>query len=163
MGDYARDEAARRAGVERAYLDRLVQLDIITPVATDWLTAGDLRRVQLAQTLETAGIPLETQAGALKRGLGSLAFMDSPVYERFAALADETFEDLSRRTGVPLNLLMLIREMAGGAVPDPTDRVREDELAVVPWIELELRMGFRPVSVERVALFDNKQRFASHM
>ena len=149
MGDYGRDEAAVRSGVDGAYIDQLIELSIISPDANDRLTAGDIRRVQLAQTLETAGIPLETQAAALKGGLGSLAFMDSPVYERFASLADETFEDLGRRTGVPLNLLMLIREMAGGAVPDPTDRVREDELAVVPWIELELRMGFRPVSVER--------------
>jgi hypothetical protein len=27
--------------------------------------------------------------------------------------------------------------------------VREDELAVVPFIEIELAMGFRPVSIER--------------
>ena len=99
----------------------------------------------------------------MKSGMGSLSFMDSPVYERFAALTNETFEDLSGRTGVPLNLLMLIREATGGAVPNPTDRVREDELAVVPWIETELRMGFRPVSVERTlrVLGDSMRRVAT--
>ena len=117
----------------------------------------------MAQSLENAGISLENQAAGLKSGLGNLGFMDSPVYERFAALSDETFDDLSRRTGTPLNLLMLIREAAGGAVPNPTDRVREDELAVVPWIQAELGMGFRPVSVERTlrVLGDAMRRVAT--
>ena len=34
---------------------------------------------------------------------------------------------------------MLIREATGGATPGPHDRVREDELAVVPFIEIEPR------------------------
>jgi class 3 adenylate cyclase len=75
--------------------------------------------------------------------------MDAPTYERFAALSDETFEGLSKRTGLPLDLLMLIREAAGGAMPVSDDRVREDELAVVPLIEAGLAMGFRPISIAR--------------
>ena len=149
MGKYTRAEAADRAGVGEGYVDRLIDLDILVPDSEGRLSSGDTRRIQMAQSLETAGISLDSQAAAIKGGLGSLSFMDSPVYERFAALSKETFEDLSTRTGLPLNLLMLIREAAGGAVPNPSDRVREDELAVVPWIQAELRMGFRPVSVER--------------
>jgi adenylate cyclase len=89
--------------------------------------------------------------------------MDAPSYERFATLSDETFEGLSRRTGLPLNLLMLIREATGGATPGPNDRVREDELAVVPFIEIELAMGFRPVSIERTlrVLCDSLRRAAA--
>jgi adenylate cyclase len=89
--------------------------------------------------------------------------MDGQTYERFATFSDETFEGLSRRTGMPLNLLMLIREAIGGATPAPNDRVREDELAVVPFIEIELVMGFRPVSIERTlrVLADSLRRAAA--
>jgi adenylate cyclase len=163
VAEYSRAEAADRAGVGLAFVDRLIELGILTPDVDDRLTNGDTRRIQMAQSLENAGITLESQAAGIKGGLGSLSFMDSPVYERFAALADDTFEDLSVRTGVPLNLLMLIREAAGGAVPNPSDRVREDELAVVPWIQTELGMGFRPVSVERTlrVLGDSMRRVAT--
>jgi adenylate cyclase len=149
MTDYSRAEVAKRAGVEPGYIDRLIELGIITPDATDHLTKGDVRRAQMAQTLETAGISPESLASGMKDGHLSLAFMDSPSYDRFATLGEETFEGLSERTGLPLQLLMLIREATGGAVPNPDDRVREDELAVVPLIEMELAMGFRPVSVAR--------------
>jgi adenylate cyclase len=97
----------------------------------------------MAQTLEYAGIGLESLAASVKGGDGDLGFMDAPSYERFATLSDETFEGLSRRTGLPLSLLLLIREATGGAAAGPDDRVREDELAVVPFIEVELAMGFR--------------------
>ena len=103
----------------------------------------------MAQTLEDAGIAPEALAASIRDGSQSLGFMDAPTYERFATLSDETFEGLSDRTDLPLELLMLIREAAGGAMPNSRDRVREDELAVVPLIEAGLAMGFRPSSIAR--------------
>jgi class 3 adenylate cyclase len=163
VAGYSIAEAADKSGVDPSYVDRLCELGILTPDGDSRLSTGDIRRIQMAQSLDDAGISLESQAAGMKSGLGDLGFLDSPVYERFAALSDETFEDLSGRTGMPLNLLMLIREAAGGAVPSPTDRVREDELAVVPWIQTELGMGFRPVSVERTlrVLGDAMRRVAT--
>ena len=149
MAQYSRAEAADRAGVAMGYLDQLIELAIITPDGDDRLTRGDVRRAQMAQTLEQAGIKPEELAAGLRDGHLSLSFMDSSAYERFATLSDETFEHVSERTGIPLNLVMLIREATGGAMPNPDDQVREDELAVVPFIQLELAMGFRPVSIER--------------
>ena len=149
MADYARAEAATRAGVESAYLDRLINLELITPHADGRLRRTDIRKAQTLRTLEDAGIPPERVA----EGLGplglSLAFLESPVYERFAAFGDDTFRTLSQRTGLPLELLMVIREAAGGAVPGPDDRVREDEVLVVPYIRIGLAMGYTPRSIER--------------
>jgi adenylate cyclase len=149
MPEYSRAEAANRAGVDPAYVDRLIELGIIAPDASDQLTKGDVRRVQMAQTLEKAGITLAGVAAGIRDGSLSLAFMDAPAYDRFATLSDETFESLSERTGLPLDLLMLIREATGAGVPAPDDRLREDELAVVPVIEAGLAVGFRPVSIAR--------------
>lgn len=163
MGEYSRADAAKRSGVDRPYIDRLIELGIISPDSRGHLTKGDVRRIQMAQTLQNAGIPLESLAASIDSGHGDLGFMDAPTYERFATLSDETFEGLSRRTGLPLNLLMLIREATGGAAPTPDDRVREDELAVVPLIATQLAMGFRPVSIERTlrVLGDTLRRVAA--
>ena len=149
MAEYSRRDAANRSGVDASYIDRLVELGIIIPDATDQLTKGDVRRAQMAQALESAGIAPEALAASIRDGSQSLGFMDAPTYERFATLSDETFEGLSDRTGLPLELLMLIREAAGGAMPSSSDRVREDELAVVPLVEAGLSIGFRPSSIAR--------------
>ena len=57
---------------------------------------------------------------------------------------------MSDRTGIPLELLTVIREAIGMAEPSPDDRLREDEMAIVPFIELQLAEGFRPAAIERL-------------
>ena len=147
---YAREDAAERAGVEPSYLVRLVDLGILAPEEPDRFSQGDVRRVLMAKSLEDAGIPLDGVAAAIQRGALSLDFLDAASYERFAALAPETFRQVSDRTGIPLELLMVIREAIGMAQPSPDDRLREDEMAIVPFIELQVAEGFRPVAIERL-------------
>jgi adenylate cyclase len=147
---YSREDAAARAGVEPPALDRLLDLGILAPHERDRFSPGDVRRVLLASSLERAGIPLEEVGAAMQRGALSLDFLDGAAYERFAALAPETFRQVSDRTGIPLDLLMVIREAIGMAQPSPDDRLREDEMAIVPFIELQIAEGFRPSAIERL-------------
>jgi len=147
---YTREEAAERAGVEPGYLVRLVDLGLLAPTEPDRFSPGDVRRVLMAKSLEGAGIPLEGVAAAIQRGALSLAFLDAASYERFAALTTETFQQVSDRTGIPLELLTVIREAIGMAEPSPGDRLREDEVAVLPFVELQLAEGFRPIAIERL-------------
>jgi class 3 adenylate cyclase len=151
---YSRDEAAERAGVEPGYFVQLVDLGLLTPAEPDRFSPGDVRRAQMAKSLEGAGIPLDAVAAAIQRGAVSLDFLDAASYERFAALAPETFRQVSDRTGIPLELLTVVREAIGMAEPSPDDRLREDELAVVPFIELQLAEGFRPIAIERLLRVD---------
>jgi len=109
-----------------------------------------VRRVLMAKSLEDAGIPLDGVAAAIRRGALSLDFLDGASYERFTALAPETFRQVSDRTGIPLELLTAIREAIGMAPPSPDDRLREDEMAIVPFIELQVAEGFRPAAIERL-------------
>jgi len=97
----------------------------------------DPRVVEMGpRSLDDAGIPLDDVAAAIEHGALSLDFVDATGFERFAALTDETFRQLSERIGIPLKLLMVIREAIGMALPSPDDRLREDEMGIVPFIEL---------------------------
>jgi adenylate cyclase len=128
----------------------LVEAGILKPDADDRLTSGDVRRAALVSSFETAGMPLDGLSTLIRSGQMSLDFMDNPEYERFAALSDLTFRELSERSSVPVELLMVIREAVGSAQPQPDDRVREDELLIAPFIEAQLKAGFRPGAIERL-------------
>src|SRR5687767_14025129 len=88
-------------------------------------------------------------AAAVRDGARSFSFLDTTAFDRFAGVSATTFQELSERTGIPLELLKVLREAVGFAEPAPEDRVREDELLVVPVIELQLSAGVRPVVIER--------------
>jgi class 3 adenylate cyclase len=147
---YTRENAAKRAGVEPSYLVRLMDLGILAPADPDRFSPGDVRRALMANSLEGAGIPLEGVAAGIQSGALSLSFLDATSYERFAALAAETFQQVADRTGIPLELLMVVREAIGMAQPSPDDRLREDEMAIVPFVELQLDEGFRAPAIERL-------------
>jgi adenylate cyclase len=147
---YTRANAAERAGVEPSYLVRLVDLGILAPADPDRFSPGDVRRALMANSLEGAGIPLEGVAAGIQSGALSLSFLDAASYERFAALGSETFRQVSDRTGIPLELLMVVREALGMAQPSPDDRLRDDEMAIVAFIELQLAEGFRVPAIERL-------------
>ena len=150
MTSFAGKDVAERAGVERSYLDRLVDLGILAPGEPDCFSAGDVRRVLMARSLEQAGIPLDAIAEAIRHGALTFGFFDAVGFERLAPLAAETFQEVSERTGIPLELLTVVREAIGMAEPSPGDRLREDEMAIVPFIELQLSEGFRPAAIERL-------------
>jgi adenylate cyclase len=149
VSGYSRQEVAQRAGVDPDYVDRLVELGILTPGAGDAFSPGDALRARWVQSLERAGVPLDGMAAAVRDGALSFSFMDVPAFDQFAGLSGTTFQELSARTGIPLELLMVVREAVGFAEPRPEDYVHDNELSVVPAIELQLSKGFRPVVIER--------------
>jgi adenylate cyclase len=149
VSDHSREELARKAGVDTDYVDRLVELGILRPGPGDAFSSGDVLRARWVEGLERAGVPLDGMAAAVREGALSFSFMDVTAFDRFAGLTDTTFHQLSARTGIPMDLLKVVREAVGFAEPRPEDLVREDELLVVPAIELQLSMGFRPAVIER--------------
>ena len=149
MSGYTRQEVAQRAGVDPDYVDRLVELGILTPGAGDAFAPGDVLRARWLQSLERAGVPLEGLASAVRDGVLSFSFLDVAAYDRFAGLSATTFQQLSAQTGIPLELLMVVREAVGFAEPHPEDTLHHNELSIVPLLQLQLSKGFRPVVIER--------------
>ena len=149
METYIREDAAERAGVNVAALDALVDLAIVKPDAEGRFTEGDVRRIGVAYRLEAGGIPLDLLAEAVRSGDLTLDFMDDAAYSVFASYTGETFEALCARTGIPMSLLVAIREATGSAAPSPRDRIREDEMSIVPLLDYQLAHGYRPMTLER--------------
>jgi adenylate cyclase len=149
VSGYTRQEVAQRAGVDLDYVDRLVEVGILTPGAGDAFSPGDVLRARWVQSLERAGVPLEGLAAAIRDGALSLSFLDVGAYDRFAGLSGTTFHQLSAQTGIPLELLLVVREAFGFAEPRPQDPVHDNELSVAALIQLQLSKGFRPMVIER--------------
>ena len=162
MGDFSRQQAAERAGVNVDDLSRLVDLGILEPGEGDRFSVGDVRRVALLQSFVAAGIPLEGLATDMREGNISLAWLDNRAFDTFASFTAMTFGELSAKTGVPVDLLMVIREAIGSALPTPEDRVRDDEMAIVPLIEAQVQSGFNHSTIERAlrAIGDSMRRVA---
>jgi adenylate cyclase len=149
VGEFTRQQAADRAGVRHEDLDRFVEVQLVTPDSDDRFTVGDIRKIGLIDSLVAGGIPLDGMAEAHRSGQMSLDFLDDPSYDHFSALSEVTFADLSAQTGIPVDLLLVIREAIGSAVAQPTDLVREIELGIVPTVEAQLAIGYPPDAVER--------------
>ena len=145
---WVRDLAAQ-AGVDPSYASALLELGILKREHDGSASPGAVRRVRMVRSLEQAGISLEELAAALRDGSLSFAFLDVPVFDRFASLTGTTFRELSATTSVPIDLLMVVREAIGFAQPTPDDLVRADEHLIVPAIEQHVARGLRSAVIER--------------
>ena len=142
-------EIAHRSGVDPSYVDKLVEFGIIEPGEDGLFAEADFRAVRIVHALDEAGLPLLGLGKAIRSGALSLGFTTNPSYARWASQSDITFQSLSEESGIPLDLLMVIREAAGSAPPQPGDRIREDELAIVPLVRFQCEQGFRLEVIER--------------
>jgi class 3 adenylate cyclase len=147
---YALAEAAQRSGLTVDELRRLIALGIVTPDARGRLSSGDVRRAALVMSLTAAGIPLEGLGVAVRGGQVSLAFLDAPAFDRFTQLSGETFGDVAERTGIPFEHLAFIREATGSVAPAPDDRMRDEELPLVAWVQSALGADFRPGAFQQM-------------
>jgi adenylate cyclase len=128
----------------------MVDLGIIIPGAEDRFLPGDVRRAELVGSLQAAGIALDDLGAAMRDGKVSLAFLDAPAFDRFSSLSNVTFAEMAERTGVPIELLMLIREAAGSVAPTPHSRMRDAELPTAAWFAAAVAANFRPAAMQQM-------------
>ncbi|MGH2631736.1 MAG: adenylate/guanylate cyclase domain-containing protein [Actinomycetota bacterium] len=145
---HSRRDFAPRAGMNLDDVDRLIEVGLLRAGPGDMFSEADVRRARWIRGLERSGVSLDDMAEAVRDGALSFEFLGSPAFDRFAGHSETTFRQLGERTGVPFELLAVVREAAGFAEPAPDDQVREHELAVVPAIELQLAAGFRSDVIE---------------
>jgi adenylate cyclase len=131
------------AGVTEAEVQRLVDLGILViRDGPDPFLATDAQKVRLATACEQAGLPLEGIAAAIRAGRLSFAFLEAAPFRRWAVRSAQTYRQVSQETGVPLELLGSFLEAIGFARMAPEEPIREDELEIVPLLQLGLSTGF---------------------
>jgi adenylate cyclase len=131
------------AGVTEAEVGRLVDLGIL--VARDGVgpfLETDVPKVRLATACEQAGLPMAGIAAAVRAGRLSFAFLEAAPYRQWAVRSGWTYRQVSQQTGVPLELLGSFLEAIGFARMAADELIREDELEVVPLLQLGLSSGF---------------------
>jgi adenylate cyclase len=80
-------------------------------------------------------------AAAIRAGRLSFAFLEAAPYRRWAVRSARTYRQVSQETGVPLEVLDSALESMGFARAAPDDPIREDELEIVPLLQLGLSSG----------------------
>ena len=146
----SRDEVAERTGVEPSFVAALIDAGLIRTDAAGRIDPLDVRGVGIARTMLEAGLALESIAEGVRRGVVSFDFFRGEEYARFGGLTTETFQAASARTGVPVELLTSIREAIGSGRANPHDRIRDEEQAIIGFVEAQHRAGFRAVATERL-------------
>jgi adenylate cyclase len=142
MNALSPSELADLAGVTKAEVQRLADLGVLVARdGADPFLASDVQKVRLATACEQAGLPMDGIATAIRAGRLSFAFLEAQQYQRYAARSARTYRQVSRETGVPLELLRRALESAGFAWSAPDDPIREDELEVVPVLQLVAATG----------------------
>src|ERR671931_1270222 len=141
-GALSASELADLAGVTPAEVDRLVGLGIL--VARDGpgrFLPADVQKVRLATACEQAGLPMDGIAAAIRSGRLSFAFLEAAPFRRWAVRSTRTYRQVSQETGIPLDTLGSALESMGFARMAPDDPIRDDELEVVPFVQLGLSTG----------------------
>jgi Adenylate and Guanylate cyclase catalytic domain len=103
-----------------------------------------VQKVRLAVACEQAGLPMAGIAAAIRAGRLSFAFLEAAPFRRWAVRSTRTYRQVSQvsqETGVPLDTLGAVLESMGFARAGPDEPMREDELEVVPLLQLGLSSG----------------------
>jgi adenylate cyclase len=131
------------AGTTEAEVQRLVELGILVARdGADPFLETDAQKVRLATACEQAGLPMAGIAAAVRAGRLSFAFLEASPYRQWAVRSGRTYRQVSQDTGIPLELLGSALEAIGFARMAPDELIREDELQVVPLLQLGHASGF---------------------
>jgi adenylate cyclase len=135
-------ELADLAGVTQAEVERAAALGLLVARDGDGpFQETDVRKVRLAVACERAGLPMDAIALAVREGRLSFAFLEGTAYRRWALRSARTYRQVSQETGVPLDTLGGVLEAMGFARMEPDERIREDELEIVPLLQLARSTG----------------------
>jgi hypothetical protein len=140
-------ELADLAGVTQAEVGRLVDLGILTArEGAGPFQERDVPKVRLATACERAGLPMEGIVSAIRAGRLSFTFLEGAPFRRWAVRSGRTYRQVSQDTGIPLDTLGAVLESMGFARVGPDEPMREDELEVVPLLQLGLASGILDVA-----------------
>jgi adenylate cyclase len=148
MEQLSATEVAERAGVDPAFVERLVELRIVVPTDGRY-RESDVYRARLVRAFDAAGLSLDDIGKVVEAGKFSFAFLDFGNW-RWAPLSARTYEQLAEESGLSVDLLASIQEALGYERPQPGAFVRQDDVDMLPLIQMAI--GFPVPEKEMVRL-----------
>jgi adenylate cyclase len=142
------EDVAGRAGVDVAYVRRLIDLGALGP-ESDGYREQDVHVTALLHMWEEAGLTAESILAAAESGELSLDFLESPGWELPPRL-DRTYRQLADERGMPVDLLLAIHRAIGFVPPGPDDPARPDDVAIADLARSIIDIGGPEDSIRRL-------------
>jgi adenylate cyclase len=154
------EDVAGRAGVDVAYVRRLIELGALGP-ERDGFREQDAHITALLHMWEGAGLTAESILAAAGSGELSLDFLESPGWE-LPPRIDRTYRKLAEERGMPVELLLAIQRAIGFVPPDPDDLAKPDDAVIADLARIGLDIGGSEDALKRLfrVYADNLRRLA---
>ena len=154
------EDVAGRAGVDVAYVRRLVDLGALGPEG-DGYHDQDVHITALLHTWEDAGLTAESILAAIESGELSFDFLESPGWELPPRL-DRTYRQLAEERSLPVELLQSIQRALGFVPPDADDLAKQDDVVIADLARTLVDIGGSRDAIERLfrVYADNLRRLA---
>jgi adenylate cyclase len=155
------EDVAGRAGVDVAYVRRLIDLGVVAPEGVGY-REQDAHVTALLHMWEEAGLAAESILAATASGQLSLDFLESPGWELPPRL-DRTYRQLAEERSMPVELLQTIQRSMGFVPPEPEDPARPDDAVIADLTRSVLDIGGTEDAIRRLfrAYADNLRRLVS--
>ena len=135
MEELSAEELAVRSGTMPEEVQRFAGLKILSAPHPPFHT-GDVTRVRLLKALEQSGIMPDDVGRAIESGEFSFAFVDALFPESGSqGLSDIDFAEVCRQFGFSMEFVQNVFAGLGLPQPSPTDRIRQDDLAMAPILQ----------------------------
>ena len=154
-------ELAERAGTTPERIGWLSTLGIVSSEPDGSFRPGNIQRVRLADSLERAGVPLETVGKGIAEGRLSFSFLELATDP--APYTPKTYREAADEMGWTVEFIQQVHDALGLRRPEPDDRVREDDLEMFAAGQLARQLGMSDAQVCRsLRLYgDNLARIAA--
>jgi adenylate cyclase len=154
------EDVASRAGVDVAYVRRLIDLGALGP-ERDGYREQDAHVTALLHMWEEAGLTAESILAAAGSGELSLDFLESPGWDLPPRL-DRTYRRLAEERSMPVDFLLAIHRAIGFVPPGPHDLARPDDVVIADLARSILDIGGSEDAIRRLfrVYADNLRRLA---
>ncbi|MGH2634543.1 MAG: adenylate/guanylate cyclase domain-containing protein [Actinomycetota bacterium] len=122
------------------FVDRLVELGIVTAAEDGTFSEADAYRVRFVRSSDRGGLSVEAIARAIREGRFSLAFLDGPQF-RWASLSPRTYAEVAEELGLPLDFVLASEEALGKVRPEPDDAAPDDLFAMLEFPRVAFDAG----------------------
>ena len=159
----SRAELAARSGTTVDRIARLAELGILEPDSEGTFPRRDVMRTRNVAYLEGIGIAADDLAAALASGHLRLGYLESAG--RVHPRSDTTYAERSEAIGLPFASLQRLYVAFGLRRPDPGERVREEDRAILNVLPVLFGAGVAEREVLRMARVwgDGARRIAQYL